>query len=572
MAIIREKFDVDDALDVVDLEFKNYTPSAESLEFFALMRVFFGEDFEIPNPKFHYFIVDMLFGNVEREDFPYTEDIVEKININPTRIGILSGRGTAKSTITTLFYPIYAAIKGTTPVTGKLSHILILSDSQKGGARDQALIMGNAFERSPFAKSWFEKIRFTESEVELIRKGKGPIEDRHILIKFKGAQTGGIRSGSRNAITEDRYAIIIADDVIKNEAEAYSETIMKNVTTALTSDSINAMRAKKTQFILINTPFHKHDPIYQMVESGGFMPLVTPLCYKIYNGMPRGEFVGIWPDMHDYDSVMERYLNAVSTNSTRAFNQELMLRISNEEDRMIQDDMIQWYDRKMIMKLLVGYNLYITTDFTTTSEVKSDFSGAALWAVSYNNDYFLLDLCLKKQNIQEQYNELFRMVNFWRRGGRDIQVGVEVDGQQKAHLFALKEMMIKNNVYFNFARQKGGSLNREGILSKAGGASKHERFRFMMPYFQNRKFWFPKELQNTPDMKEALRQLKYTTYSGFAAHDDFNDLVSQLGMMDIIIPSEEMGDYPEDEENRGPDIWSDLDEEEVDWSGGSTVF
>lgn len=567
----RARFDVDEALDTIDLSFSKYSPSAEAFEFFALIRIFFGEDFEIPNPKFHYFIVDALFGNLKVEDFPYADHVLETLNINPRRIGTLASRGTAKSTVTTLFYPIYAAIKGTTPITGPLSHMLILSDSQKGGARDQALIMGNTFEKSKFAKEWFETIRFTESEVELVRKGKEPIEKRHMLIKFKGAQSGGIRSGSRNPITGDRYAIIIADDVIKNEAEAYSEVIMHNVNTALTSDALNAMRAKNTQLILINTPFHKNDPIYKMVESGGFTPIIAPICKTIHSDLKEEEFEGVWSDMHNYESVMERYLNAVATNSTRAFNQELMLRVSNEEDRMISDEMIQWYDRKMLMQTLSGYNLYITTDFTTTSEAKSDFSGIALWAISHNMDYFLLDLSLKKLSIQEQYNELFRMIANWRGGGRDIQVGIEVDGQQKAHLFALKEMMIKKNMFFNLARQKGAPISREGILSKAGGTNKHERFRFMLPQFQNKKFWFPNEIKDTPDMREALKQLKYTTYTGFASHDDFNDLVSQLGLLDILTPAYEEVDrnaLEYDSDWWGEDPWKD----KQDNYEGSTIF
>ena len=184
----RSHFDIDEALDSIDLTFSKYTPSEEAFEFFNLVRIFFGEDFEVPNPKFHYFIVDMLYGNVKAKDFPYSDIICNTITVNPSRIGILSTRGSAKSTITTLFYPIVAAIKGMTPVTGPLSHMLILSDSQQGGARDQALLMGNAFKRSKFAAKWFEKIRSTETEVELVRNGSESIEKRHMLIKFKGAQ------------------------------------------------------------------------------------------------------------------------------------------------------------------------------------------------------------------------------------------------------------------------------------------------------------------------------------------------------------------------------------------------
>lgn len=564
------EFDIDAALDSVDLSFKNYKPSQQAFEFFAIIRVFFGEDFEIASPKFHYFIVDMLFGNVKKEDFPYSTDICDKIKINPTRIGIIAARGTAKSTITTLFYPIYAAVKGETPITGKLSHMLILSDSQKGGARDQALIMGNSVEKSKFAKEWFESIRYTESEVELVRKGNTPIEQRHMLIKYKGAQTGGIRSGSRNPVTGDRYAIIIADDVIKNEAEAYSETIMHNVTTALTSDALNAMRAKKTQLVLINTPFHKKDPIYMMVESGMYTPLVVPICKKIDDYLEEDAFDGVWTDMHDYTSVMERYLNAKGSNSTRAFNQELMLRVANEEDRMVTDTMIQWYDRNLIMSLLDGYSLYVTTDFTTTSAAKSDFSALAVWAVSSNNDYFLLDVCVRRQELGEQYNELFRMVRTWGKGGRYIEVGIEVDGQQKAHLFNIKQMMQKQNLYFSFARQKGAPPGREGILSAASGTNKLERFRYILPKFQNMKFYFPEQLKDNKDMIEGLKQVKGATHAGFTSSDDFCDCVSQLEMMDIREGSG-VDDLPYKETGKSRDVWGDMWDKE-DTSGSSVIF
>jgi phage terminase large subunit-like protein len=529
----RNKFDVDYALDTVDLRFSNYTPSTDALEFFNLIRIFMGEDFEVPNPKFHYFIVDMLYGNVTKEQFPYPKDLQDVIMVTSSQVGILASRGTSKSTIVTLFYPIVAAIKGSLPATGPLSHILILSDSQQGGSRDQARLMGNAFEKSLFAKQWFESYRPTETEIELVRKGNEPIEKRHMLIKFKGASSGGIRSGSRNFVTGDRYGLILCDDVIKNEADARSETIMGNVVTALTSDAKNAMRAKNTQFVIINTPFHKKDPVYSMIESGGFTPLVIPICKEINPDLKKSEFIGAWEDMHDYYSVMNRYLDAVATHSTRQFNQELMLRVSNEEDRLVTDDMIQWYDRPMLMKMLDGYSLYITTDFTTTGNSLSDYSAISVWAVSNNFDYYLLDMSVKKLELEDQYNTLFRMVAVWGKNNRAIDVGVEIDGQQGAHVFALKQKMLMTNRYFNFARQVGSKGTSIGIRSGSSG-NKHERFRYIVPQFQNGKIYFPNQLKDTADMKEALKQLKGVTVTGFTYNDDFCDTISQLALVDII--------------------------------------
>ena len=920
------RFDVDAALDCVDLRFTGYIPSNDSLEFFNLIRIFTGQDFEIDTPIWHYFLADLLLGNIKREQFPYSEEISRSITVDPSAIAILASRGAAKSTVTTLFYPIYASIKGSTPVTGPLSHILILSDSQQGGSVSQARIMASAFEKSVFAQQWFESMRFTDTEIELVRRNQSdkevPVEKRHMLIKFKGASalpldtplftdtgmirmgdvqvgdtvfgangklctvteksevfhqdiyrihlkdgrhldvssehinsvlvkrnslkngsrfeerdivttellkeemwkynrrdgyktprlwvkniepmeytekefpidpytlglllgdghyhvsdysckltglnsdldeyeanipykfgyrdtsdghihtvtvlgagkaynvlglskekaatkfipeiyfygsieqrlsllqglidtdgtiregnkgaaitstskqliddvrrlvlslggnctydkhpnaagtriirgrvcnvqmsyrlfirlnmqiaklsrkveklsakqrdvkvaivkiekidmvpsqciavdneehqyiagdyvrthnTGGIRSGSRNPVTGDRYALIIADDIIKNEDDSYSEALMEKVKTALESDAENAMRSRNTQMVIINTPFHKNDPLYKIVEGGAYTPLVMPICKEIYLDLKKSEFIGLWEESHSYESVMKRYRKAVANNNTRAFNQELMLRVSNEEDRMITDDMLQWYDRKLIMNMLDGYNLYITTDFTTTSAAKSDFSGIAVWALNSENDWFLLDLHLKRCELQEQYDALFRMISVWSRGGRAIDVGVEIDGQQKAHIFSLKQMMQKKNLYFSFARQKGAPVSREGILSKVGGNSKLERFRYTLPMFQNHKVYFPEQLKDTPDMKEMMKHLKGATHVGFTTHDDGADLVSQLGLIDVITPSssealaEDAGSwYAED------DVWGGI--KEKDEYGGSTIF
>lgn len=577
MSALQGRFVIDEGLDTIDLSFPNYTPTIQALTFFNTMRIFFGEDFETNNPIWHYFIVDMLFGNVTKEMFPYSDQVNDGIRINKSRVAIIAARGLAKSTVTTFFYPIYCAITGTTPVTGPLSHILILSDSAKGGAKDQALLLGNAFDKSEWAKTYFESIRHTETEVEVVRRnpsGKDlPIEKRHMLIKFKGAQTGGIRSGSRNPVTMDRYAIIIADDVIKNEAEAYSDTIMKNVNTALSSDAINAMRAKKTQFVLINTPFHKNDPVYMSMENGVFTPLVVPICKEIRDNLTEEEYIGAWPEMHDYASVMERYLNAKGNNNLRSFYQELMLRVTSDEDRMVQDDMLEWYDRRSIEKYLGNYNLYMTTDLTSSSEGTGDYSAAYLWAVNSNQDYFMIDMSLKKQSIGDQYNEILKMVQRW-CSNRYVEVAIEVDGQQRLNIYALKELMLKRNTFFTFARQKGAAYGKEGISSRAAGGSKFDRFRMVYPLLQAHKIHFPTELRNSPDMQELLNELKYVSFTGFKSkHDDGLDAVSQLVMIDMMFPSEAVHNTDEDDKltDVNEKVWGSFNEKEAPYDQ-STVF
>jgi hypothetical protein len=122
-----------------------------------------------------------------------------------------------------------------------------------------------------------------------------------------------------------------------------------------------------------------------------------------------------------------------------------------------------------------------------------------------------------------------------------IKVGVETDGQQDVQIFAIKEMMQKLNVYFSFLSQKGKPLDSEGIRSRSVGGSKHERFMFMLPLFESKKFFFPKELMETDDMKELIHELELTTYLEFKSkHDDGLDCISQLGAANIDFPLEEL--------------------------------
>lgn len=557
-------FDIDKALDSLDLTFNGYSPSEDSLNFFNIIRMVQGSDFEFPTPLVHYWLVDLIFGNITREQYPYSEEVKQTITIDVTRIAVMMSRGLAKSSVITSFIPVYIAVTGKLPGYGSAYFMLTITASTQGGARVVNKSIQSLCEDSVFCKGYFEEMRFTEAEIEWVRKGDGPKGNRAFLHRAMGFGSGirgqrsnyGVRGGTV------RPDIIAFDDTILNTAAAHSETIMNTLRETINSDALNALKGGGNGRIWhIFTPFHLMDVNVQMLVTNAYTPVVIPICKEMTVDTTEEDFDGAWPAMHPFKAVKQQYLSAVASNSLRSFNQERMLRISSEEDRMISDSMIDWYSRKDLLKDVHAYNIYITTDFTTTSEAKSDFSAIAAWAVNHNKDFYLVDLCVRRQGIGEQYEELFRMVNFWTSQGKYVEVGVEVDGQQKAHLFALKEMMVKKSEWFTFAKQKGAKYGAEGILSRATGTNKHERFRMILPHFQNHKFHFPVELQDSPDMKEALKQLKYTTWSGFGASDDFCDVVSQTGLIDVTVP----GIPAISSKERSGSIWADMnyDEDEV---------
>lgn len=563
------QFNVDEALDSIDLTFGGYTPSEDALKFFNIVRLVLGEDPEVSNGLMHYFLVDLIYGNITRDQYPYSKEIKETIRINPRKIAIIASRFSAKSTVITAFMPIVTAVTGKIPNFGDVMFWVSFGDSQQSGAKVQANTIRDICQDSAFCKEYFERMRFTDEECEFIRKGLGPEKKRAFMFKTKGAAGGSVR-GIR--YKTERPQIFTFDDIIKNEAEANSPIIMTKLRSMIYSDAENAL-GRKGKIIIVNTPFNKKDPVYAALESGVWTPICLPICEKIYLGMPKSEYRGSWEEMKSYEDVMEKYEDSYYGDTLREFNQELMLRISSEEDKLIKEDQLQWYSRKALEKNLGGYNLYMTTDLTASNSLKGDFSVIMMWAVNSKADWFLLDLAIKKMTIDEQYKPIFAMNNKWgAKYGRNVTVAIEIDGQQQLNLHTLKKQQIEYNSFFTFARQVGSPYGKEGISRRQAQGAKHEQFMRVHPLFQQHKIYFPEELKDTPDMKELLNELNYVTYEGFGSkHDDALDGISMLAAVDIVLPSEDMGSLVTIIGDDGT-IWEGDWEEEEENENCSTVF
>jgi len=558
------KFNIDKALDTIDYTYPGYLPSEEALEFFNLMRLVQGKDFEFKTPLAHYFMIDVIFGNVKVEQFPYSKEVQDMIKVNIKRVAIMASRGMAKSSVVTAFLPVYLAIKGKLPKYGKVYFMVAIAASAQGGGRVIAKSVQSLCQDSTFCQNYFEDMRFTETEAEFTRKGTGSLDDRTFLMRTMGF-SGGIR-GTRSNVGSHRPDILVFDDTILNTAAAYSKTQMETLEEIIFSDAENALvGGGKGRIYHVFTPFHAGDPNVKMLTSGAYTPIVLPICERIDDQITKEEFRSGWPDMHPYEAVKAQYEAAKASNKLQSFMQERMLRITSEEERMVPEYMLKWYDsRGLILANIDNFNLVVTTDFTASNSLEGDYSGIAVWAISPNDEKYLLDLSLRKTTIQGQFDQLFHMIEKWQKWtkGKQIEVGVEVDGQQQVTLYTLEKMRIEKNIWFNFARQKGASPGQVGIRSRKEKGSKVDRFRAILPEFELGKIKFPKELEDTPDMQELLEEIRKASHSGFGSlHDDGLDLISQLGMIDYYVPAG--GELPEPEKiDEGNGIWLGWEEEE----------
>ena len=569
------EFPLDKALDSYDPSFPGYSPSKESFEFFTLMRLVEGQDFDFDTPIAHYFMVDLLLNNItDASLFPYSDEICNLIDINHLRIAFMCSRGVAKSSVVISFFGVYSAIKGElNNGIGKVWFYLVLAASSRGGARVNALAVRAMCEDSVFLKDYFESMRFTESESEFVRKGSIAKKHRSFLIRYQGVGTGvrGIRYGER------RICAIINDDIILNEAASYSKVISENLESLMHADSISALKGGgKGRILNCFTPFSYTDVNTQLVLNGAYTPCIIPLAKTINVEKPNlvvEDITSTWESMHPRKSILMLINEAKKTKKLSKFMQERMLRLTSADTRLIPDSCIQFCDMKPIMDNIHGYATYITTDFTTTSGEKSDFSGIATWAVSNNEDWFLLHVSLRKRTMDEQYEETLNQAATLKRRGKDVEIGVEVDGNQASHVLALEKLMMKRGDFYNFARQKGDlTSTRKGLLSKSTGVRKHERFRIASQVFMQRKIWFPEHLKGTTDMDEFLQQIRGATHESFTRADDGPDLISMaICTMHVVYPTEVSYAQVTTDDTSVPDIWGDEPGTEEE-SSNSMVF
>lgn len=270
--------------------------------------------------------------------------------------------------------------------------------------------------------------------------------------------------------------------------------------------------------------------------------------------MRKGRFQGSWADRFTYEYVKEQYDTAVKLGKVDTFNQELMLRIMSEEDRMVQDGDIGWYKLDAVLRNKSKFNFYITTDFATSERQKSDYSFISVWALNNAGDWLWTDGICKRQLMDKNIDDLFRLSQLY----KPQSVGIEVTGQQGGFIPWIQGQMLERNIYFPLASE--GNDSKPGIRPNT---NKMVRFNTVLPLFKARKVFFPIERKTEPTMVEAMTELSLISVSGIKSkHDDFLDTASMLSSLVTWRPSEEA---PLVSSGKGDGMWDiDMDNEPTD--------
>jgi predicted phage terminase large subunit-like protein len=511
--------DVDYADDIL------YVPNDFALEFVNFIKVMNGnEQEEHKTPVVHYRMMDQVAGP--------KENIIN-----------LCSRGLAKTTLMCQYLILYIAVYGEIPGYGKIDYALYVADAIENNVKKMRLRLEMFCTNKPFLKTYLEEWKFTD--VRWYFKNK---EGKEFVVTGHGAKSG-VR-GTVELGTRPQLALL--DDLLSDD-DAKSPTIIKSIENTVYKAIEYALHPQKRKTIWSGTPFNAKDPLYKAVESGAWYVNVYPVC----NEFPcaRENFKGAWPDRFDYDYVKKAYTKALSMGELASFNQELMLRIMSEEDRLILDADIRWYRLADIKNRRAAFNFYITTDFATSENTASDNSVIMVWAVNSKGWWFLVDGVCKRQLMDKNIDDLFRLAQLW----KPQQVGIEVSGQQGGFIPWIQREMVQRNVWFTLA-----SENNNGKLGIRPVTNKMMRFNIVVPWFKAGQIHFPEELRTTPLLLETTNELSLASPSAFRAkHDDCIDTISMLGSLTIWLPSEDITMVPVE----GSNMWEMEDDDSSEITG-----
>ena len=326
-----------------------------------------------------------------------------------------------------------------------------------------------------------------------------------------------------------RPKLATLDDLISSDDVARSPTMLSSIKNTIYKDVSKALHPSQQKIIYVGTPFNEADPLVEAINSRTWNKTVFPVCEHFDSLTTKETFKGAWAERFPFEYVKAEYDEAMDLGNPSYFFQELMLQISSEDERLVLDSDIKWYEeRSSVTDNKQNYNFFIYTDFATSERKTSDYSIITVFAYGDDKKFRWVDGVMAKQDMWENIKALFRLVKEY----NPMAVGVEVSGQQGGFIPWIYREMNERNVYFNIA-----SENNNGNAGIRPSTNKFARFNVVLPYFKQGKILFPKDYKYDPRLVHGVNEISRITKTGIKSRtDDFIDTISQIPLITVFEP------------------------------------
>ena len=456
---------------------------ATSRSHFLFFHVYLAHYVKYPTAPFH----KDLFHLTERADIK--------------TVAIMAFRGSGKSTILTLSYPLWAML-GEQQV--KFTLILCQTRAQ--------------------AKQAMANLRRELETNHLLKNDLGPFEEesdewgsyslvfRQLDARIAAASTETAIRGLRH--NEHRPQLIIVDDAEDLNSVKTNEGRQKTYQW-LTSEVIPA-GDQDTRLIVLGNYLHDDSLLMRLEDdirggkiSGEFRryPLVTP------------EGVITWPGKYPDMAAIE--VEHRKTGSEAAYNREYLLRFVADEFQIVHPDWIRTYTdlplERLRRKVLIGVDLAISERDTAC------FTSIICVLVSGYHNLFEARILPNAVNRRLNFPTTLAVLKDLAEECQELHSQVEI---------LIEDVGYQRSIIQQLQHQ---GYDCEGV--KVSG-DKRARLTAVSPFLEQDKVRFPKE--TTPELEELKRQL---TGFGKERYDDLADAFSVVGtgIMDLDRPGPFIG-------------------------------
>ena len=411
------------------------------------------------------------------------------------RVLIAAPRGTAKSTVTTLIYPLWrVAFKK----SDEDLFIVIVSESQAQSINFLSRIKYHLIHSDRFKEVFGDMgpntaRRWTHTDIVLANGTR-------IIAVGTGQRVRGFIEG------DTRPNLIVVDD-FESELNAYTPEARAKNRKWMTEAVIPSL-SDEGKIAMIGTVISEDCFLYWAKESSAW----EVLWYSIWNDKEES----IWPERFPKERILQIKDEFSSVGNINGFYQEYMNIAQSPEDAPFQPDWIKLhsYEYKRVdgQNVLVKneglenekikpVEIYTGVDPASSLSARADFFVIATIAIDNDNNKYVIDIYRDKISPAKQPQKIIDIYKKF----KPRRIKVETVGYQEALRTAVRELMREEEIYIPGLES--------GVKPRN---SKSERLLSLVPLFAKGTFYFKPE--------HMIAQQEFLSYPK-GKHDDIMDAI-----------------------------------------------
>lgn len=435
----------------------------------------------------HYWFFHLYFSEYvryptatfQKEMFRLTEDPNERLSV------IIAFRGSAKSTIMTMSYPLWVILGNQ-----QKKCVVILSQTQQQAKSHLSNIKreleGNLLLRSDLGPFHEDSDEWGSYSLFM------PVFNAKIIAASSEQSIRGIRNGAY------RPDLIICDDV--EDLNSVKTRESRDKTYNWFTGEVTPLGDRTTKIIIVGNLLHEDSLLMRVkrnIENGRIIGTIKE--YPLVNEKNEILWTGKYPTMQDIED--EKRMNG----DDKAWQREYMLKIIPDEDQIVKPEWCQKYDQEPT-DLRALRRVIICVDLAISKESSADYTAIIVAKIFDDGDRFKIYIqphpTNMRLNFPETLVEIKKVYEDYTISGRKPLIIVEDVGYQEAVIQQLKL----------------DGFNVEGF--KTHGQDKRSRLDSVTNMIKSGVVLFPKN-----GCEELITQL---TYFGVEKHDDLVDAFTMV--------------------------------------------